>query len=181
MKREDIQKVLFILQNAYPNTYRKMTAEEMTQQIEFYLDMLGEYETPIVVAALKNYIKKNQYPPTIAGLTEQIELLLVKDTDQDKWNLVVKACKNGSYGSIEEFNKLPLDCQRWVGSADNLKQLSQLDPNTFNTVTKGQFLKTIHEIQEKTAVREKLPQNIKDLLDGGLKQLPDLEDKHGRD
>lgn len=171
MQREDIAKVLFLLETAYPNTYKGMNKEQKTQQIDFYLEMFGEYETPIVVVALKNYIKKNQYPPTVAGLTEQIELLTKTDTDSELWNAIAKACRNGYYNSLSEFNKLPKECQLFVGSPEALREMSQIEPSTFATVTKGQFLKSITQIKKRENAQKSLPEEFKNMLDHKAKLL----------
>lgn len=171
MQREDIVKVLFLLETAYPNSYKSMSNEQKKMQIDFYLEMFGEYEAPIVVVALKNYIKKNQYPPTVAGLTEQITLLTTQDTDSELWNLIAKACRNGYYNSLEEFNKLPKECQLFLGNPASLRELSQIDVGTLNTVTRGQFLKSVAEIRKRENAQQGIPQELKERLNGGLKCL----------
>lgn len=171
MQKEDIVKVLFLLETAYPNTYKNMDKKQKEMQVDFYLEMFGEYEAPIVIVALKNYIKKNQYPPTVAGLTEQIELLTKKDTDSDLWNSIAKACRNGYYNSIEEFNKLPKECQLFVGSPESLREMSQIEPSTFSTVTKGQFLKSITQITKRQEAQQSLPAELRNMLNGNVKLL----------
>lgn len=170
MEREDIKKVLFILETSYPNTYKNMDKDQKKMQIDFYLEMFGEYETPIVIVALKNYIKKNQYPPTVAGLTEQIELLAKKDTDSELWNLIAKACRNGYYNSLEEFNKLPRECQLFVGSPESLREMSQMEPKLIS-VNRGQFLKSITEIRKREDAQKNLSEELKNVLDHKAKLL----------
>ena len=147
-----------------------MDKDQKKMQIDFYLEMFGEYETPIVIVALKNYIKKNQYPPTVAGLTEQIELLTKKDTDSELWNLIAKACRNGYYNSLEEFNKLPRECQLFVGSPEALREMSQMEPKLIS-VNRGQFLKSITEIRKREDVQKSLPEELKNMLDHKAKLL----------
>jgi hypothetical protein len=174
MKIQETQKLLDILKVSYPTTYKAMEKKEASDTIKLYHDFFGEYETPIVVAALRNYIKKNQYPPTIAGLQEQIDLLLnAEDTDSELWNRLSKACKNGLYGSDEEYNKLPPECKRWVGSPNALRELAMVDTDTFNTVVRGQFLKTIGQIKNSERVQKALPPEVRKVIESSiLKQLP---------
>lgn len=158
-------KLLHILSQAYPATYRNMTDEEKTGQAEFYHEMLAEEETVIVVHALKNYIKKNQYPPTVAGLQEQIDLLKGnEDTDNELWNLVAKAVRNGSYGSVEEFNKLPVECQRWLGNPQQLKELALCETDKLQQVVRGQFLKTIGQIKQSEQAQRTLPAEVRQAI-----------------
>jgi len=164
MLKEETKQLMFLLETAYPRNYEKMSNQEKLNTMQLYYDFFGEYETSMVVAGLRNYIKSNQYPPTIAGLTEQIELLAPKHEDIDYWNLILKACRNSAYNSKEEFEKLPIECQRWVGSPTGLKELSQLDITTFNTVSKGQFLKSIPTIVKREQVKLTAP--MQTLLEG---------------
>ncbi|MDD4565527.1 MAG: replicative helicase loader/inhibitor [Eubacteriales bacterium] len=176
MRLEETQALLDILKKAYPSAaaYKLTTKEEIKETIVFYHGFFGVYETPIVVAALRNYIKKNQYPPTIAGLQEQIDLLLnTEDTDSELWNQLSKACKNGLYGSDEEYNKLPPECQRWLGSPNTLRELAMVDTDTFNTVVRGQFLKTIGQIKSSEQVQKTLSPEVRKVIESSIyKQLP---------
>ena len=68
MNREEIKKVLKILSTAYPMYFADMSKEDKIDQIRLYQDMFGKYPVEVVIVALKNYIKANEYPPSIAGL-----------------------------------------------------------------------------------------------------------------
>lgn len=173
MEKNETNQLMKILSMAYTNTYKDFTDEQKRETIQLYYDFFGEYQTPIVVQALRNYIKKNQYPPTIAGLQEQIDLLLNKeDTPTELWNAVLKAARDSLWNAQEQFNKLSKPCQIWLKDANGLKALGMIEEETLNTVTRGQFLKSIGEIHERETVREQLPQNIKELIQSGYKQLP---------
>lgn len=161
MQREETKQLMSILQISYPSHYRNMSVEEKKQTLAIYYDMFAEYPTELIVMALKNYIKVNQYPPTIAGLREQVEMLLDKDTPVELWNKVKKAITRSAYNSVEEFAKLPEVCQKWVGNHMTLKELSQTDIDTLDTVTRGQFLKTIGSIQQRDEAQAALPDSLK--------------------
>jgi hypothetical protein len=161
MLKEETKQLLTILEVAYPSNYRNLNPEERRNTLVTYYDMFAEYPTELIVMALKNYIKVNQYPPTIAGLREQVEMLLDKDTPVELWNKVKKAITRSAYNSVEEFAKLPPVCQKWVGNHMTLKELSQTDIDTLDTVTRGQFLKTIGSIQQRTEAQAALPESLK--------------------
>lgn len=172
MTLQETQQLLTILKMSYPNSYKTMTKEDAIDTVKLYQDFFGEYQTPIVVQALKNYIKKNQYPPTIAGLQEQIDLLLNKgDTNIELWNEIQKAASNCLYDLQAQYNKLSKPCQIWLRDANGLKDLAMLPMETLNTVTRGQFLKSIREIHDRETVQDAIPQNVKDMISGGFKQL----------
>ena len=164
MQREETKQLMSILQISYPSHYRNMSVEEKKQTLALYFEMFGHYPIEIVAMALKNYIGVNQYPPTIAGLREQVEMLLNKETPAELWNKVKKAITRSSYNSVEEFAKLPPVCQKWAGSHMTLKELSQTDMDTLNTVTRGQFLKTIDSIQQRDEAQSALPDRLKEQI-----------------
>jgi hypothetical protein len=173
MLREETNQLMKILSVTYPNTYKDFTDAQKVETMQVYFDFFGEYPTPVVVQSLRNYIKKNQYPPTIAGLQEQIELLLNKgDTNIELWNAILKAASSCLWNLQEQYNKLPKPCQIWLRDAEGLKNLAMIDTETLNTVTRGQFLKTIGEISEREEAQDALPEPVRNAITQGfIKQL----------
>ena len=150
MNREETKQMLKILSVAYPRTYAGYSEQQKTETVDLYFALFGKCETEIVVSALCNYVKSNQYPPTPAGIQAQIDLILSTDDSAiELWNTLAKAVRNGYYGYEEEYNKLPEVCQKWLHCPEQLKELAVVDFSTLNSVIRGQFLKTIGEIQKK--------------------------------
>lgn len=173
MNREETKKVLHILSTAYPKYFEKITTTGKMYQIDLYECMFYEYPVEIVIAALKSYIKVNEYPPSIAGLQKQIDLIMPAEHDNavDLWNALAKVCKHGSRVTQEEFNALPEPIKTWCGDVAQIKELSQMDAATFNSVIRGQFLKTIPTITERKKVRAALPQSVTAALNDNIKQI----------
>lgn len=165
MKIHETKQLLMILEKAYPSVFKNMPENEAKETIFFYHSFFGKYDTEVVVLALRNYVAVNQYPPTIAGLQEQINLVSgTEETAIELWTALQAAVSRSAWHSGEEFEKLPRPAQIWVRNAAGLKDLSTLDVDTFNTVTRGQFLKTIKDIMDREKVQDALPDNIKQLL-----------------
>ena len=165
MTLQETQKMLVILKKAYPRYYTESTKEEVQETLLFYHDMFSEYPVEIVVTALKNYIKVNEYPPTIAGLQKQIDLIISdEDTDIELWNEFEKACRKGSRITQEEFESLSGPIKKWCKDVSQIRELSKLDSGTFNTVIKGQFLKTITKIKEREKALKEIPHEVKQKL-----------------
>ena len=151
-----------ILKTAYPSNYKQMTSKEMQATLTLYYGMFHNYPIKVLKTALMNYIKVNQYPPTVAGIQEQIDYLACKgNTEAELWNKLSEGIK----GNVS-FEKLPLECQVWVGSARDLKDLGQVDINTVNTVVRGEFLKSIKSIRQRQKAVAEIPTEIKLLLKG---------------
>lgn len=154
MKKDETKQILEILKVAYPRNYANITQQGAREILSLYYDIFKEVPTETVVMALKNYIKANKYPPSIAGLWEQVELLNDDNTTETLWAAIEKAVRNSGYHSAEEFDKLPDECKQFVGSAKSLKELGQMDGGTLNTVTKGQFIRSVGDIKRRTKARE---------------------------
>ena len=171
MTKQETGTLLQILKTSYPHYYKNISQEEAKSILSLYHEMFGQYPAEVVAMALKNYIKSNIYPPTIAGLMEQIELLTDQgENDSTKlWNTLNRAICNSGYHAKEEFEKLPEVLQEWAGSPDTLRRLSMQDESTLDTVTRGQFLKTIHTIQARKKTQAALPESLKEQI----KQLTD--------
>ena len=165
MEKTKKKKLLEILKTAYPKTYQNITEEQARNMLSLYFDMFKEYETEIVVVALKNYIKVNEYPPSIAGLQKQIDLLTHKDDKMKLWNTLAAACSRGTRMTAEEFETLPESIREWAGDVGQIKELALMDSVTFNSVIRGQFLKTIPQIIERQEAKRKLPADTRKLLE----------------
>lgn len=165
MNREETKQVLKVLSTAYPRYFADMTKADKIDQINLYLDMFGEYPTQIVIAALHSYIRHNEYPPSIAGLQKQIDLLSCMDDKMELWNTLSAACSRGTRMSAEEFDALPEVIREWAGDVGQIKELALMDSMTFNSVIRGQFLKTIPQLIERQEAKKKLPAETRKILE----------------
>lgn len=165
MNREETKQVLKVLSTAYPRYFADMTKADKIDQINLYMDMFGEYPTQIVIAALHSYIRHNEYPPSIAGLQKQIDLLTHKDDKMELWNTLAAACSRGTRMTAEEFETLPESIREWAGDVGQIKELALMDSVTFNSVIRGQFLKTIPQIIERQEAKKKLPAETRKILE----------------
>lgn len=158
MTRDEVRAMMKFFNAAYRNFY---DGSNPTDVLEVWASCFKDDDKDIVARACNNYVKHNQYPPTIAGIIEQMRLITEKETDTDLWSLIQKAVRNGTYGAKEEFEKLPPECQSFVGSPASLKELAQIDTGTMNTIVKGQFLKRVEAIKEHQEVQKGLPVEVK--------------------
>lgn len=170
MTRDETKQLLTLLSTAYPKHFRDMSQEEKLGQIALYEDMFKEYPVQIVATALKGYIRDNEYPPTIAGLQKQINLLVPKQDPVELWNTFARAVAKGSVLTPKEFGELPEPIKRWCGGLDTIKELAKIDASSFNTVTRGQFLKSIGTIMEREERQAALPPSMRGML-GNLKMI----------
>lgn len=164
MTREETKLLMQILSTAYPKTYKSMGREEMLDQLNLWEMMFCGYDFAVVKQACTDYIKANEYPPTIAGLKRHIDYLLPKENAAEAFELIRKACGNSTYNAREEFDKLPESCKKWVGSPSALRELGQVETSIFNTVVKGEFIKTFGEVQKRSEAQAQLPESVRAVI-----------------
>lgn len=167
MNRTETKALLQILSTAFPTHYKKLSVEEMKAQVSLYEMMFAEDDGQIVVVALKNYIAKEKYPPTIAGLRAEIDLITKGDDKVNElWGELRKAVSQGMYYTQEEFDSLHKALRVWLKDRNQLKELCMLSPEIFQTVTRGQFFKTMSAVVEREQAIAMLPEEVKDKLKG---------------
>ena len=162
MTREQTKKMILYLHMAYRDFCGD---KDLTSVVNIWHDAFKDYDVKVVEIAAKNYVKTNEFAPTIAGIMKQIRQISKTETETDLWALIQKAASNGIYNSAEEFEKLPPECQSFIGSADALKELSQIDMATMETVVKGQFLKRVESIQSHQEVQKGLPAEVRQAIE----------------
>ena len=162
MTKEQTIKLMEYFQVTYKGFYE---GKDTKAVLTVWYDALRDENPTIVSQAARNYVRQNEYPPTIAGIFKQIDLIQQPETDTDLWALIEKAARNGTYNSVEEFNKLPPECQSFVGSPEALKDIAQADIGTLNTIVKGQFLKRVEAIKQHQRVQNGLPAEVRRALE----------------
>jgi hypothetical protein len=120
MTREEVQKILMGIQLAFPNYH----IENKSMTIDMWLQFMSDFSYEQVFLALKNYIMTDTsgFAPSIGKLVSIINKPseLSELTEAEAWALVSKAIRNGAYHSVEEFEKLPTNVQKAVGSPNQL-------------------------------------------------------------
>ncbi len=175
MTANETAKVMAILQVAYPAFYGKKSAEEKRAAVSLWAELLKEYDCRLVMAAVKELIKTHSgYPPDIAAVVERIEGIKDaaggQETNEELWLRLKQAVSNGYYGAEEEFQKLPEVLKQYLRSPSQLRELSGIDSDTLNTVTRGQFLKTIEIEKQRQRDRKAAQTNLPPELAEALRQ-----------
>jgi len=158
MTKEDTKKMLMYLRTAFPGFLEDMN---LTDVVNVWHDAFMNEDVRVVSEATRNYAQSSRYAPTIAGIFEQIKLIKMPASNDDLWALIEKAARNGAYNSAEEFNRLPEECQAFLGSSSALKELAMADMGTMNTIVKGQFMKRVDAIREHREVQRGLPVEVR--------------------
>lgn len=170
MDRTQTIKILAVLKSAYPHAFQNMTKTDGEAMLNLWMSMFTEESYEEVNAAIGALIATRTvgFSPTIGEVKEQLRKLHHhSDIDENAaWVLVSRACRNSSYHSVEEFNKLPPEVQRTVGSPEQLKQWAGMDADVVESVVASNFKKAFRVQAERAAEISKLPPQIRQQMLG---------------
>ena len=165
MTREETVKIIRIMVDSYPN-YKP---NDISETVDVWQMMLSDYDYNLVAMALKAYILSDTsgFAPSIGQLVAKIQTISQpQELDgMAAWGLVSKALRNGTYGAVEEFNKLPPLVKQAVGMPDNLKNWATSDYQTIETVIQSNFLRTYETVIKRANEINRMPNDIKSLIE----------------
>ena len=177
MTRDDVIKIMSVLRGAYPHFYRDISKQEAYDTINLWTDMFSNDDASIVAAAVKSLIDGDDkgFPPTIGQVKTKMRLLVGSDelTEAEAWNLVSKAVKNGLYGAVEEFEKLPPAVKRIVGSPSQLRDLASMDSDTLQSVVASNFQRSYKVVATREKEIAALPDDVKKLINFAMNKEPE--------
>lgn len=160
MSRDEVKKLIGGIIIAYPNY--KPTDMQMT--VMLYEDMLKDYTYQECMVSVKRYIATDTsgFAPGIGAIIQGIPKVDEEiPNEMYAWALVSKALRNGYYGAEKEFNNLPPIVQKAVGSPDNLRNWSQTDLHSIETVIQSNFIKTYRTYLEMEKQKNALPESLR--------------------
>lgn len=153
------------MSDCYPN-YKP---NNLSETVDVWNMMLEEYSYNQVSIALKAYVTSDTsgFAPSVGEIVAKMQLVSQpQELDgMTAWGLVSKALRNGTYGAVEEFNKLPPLVRQAVGMPDNLKNWATSDYQTIETVIQSNFLRTYETAVKRANEINRMPDNIKSLIE----------------
>lgn len=179
MTREDVIKIMSVLRGAYPQFYRDISKQEALDTINLWSDMFLDDPAELVAAAVKAFISSDAkgFPPSIGIIRDNMRKLSIQETTTpfEAWSLVWKAIQRSGYNSKEEFEKLPADLRRMVGSPEQLRAWAMMDADTVQSVIGSKF-QTSYEIRSKQEREyQALPASVKKMI-GAVSEKLALKD-----
>lgn len=167
MTRVETAEIMTLLQSIYPDSFRGFSNEMMKARAALWASVFQDDPPKLVQAAVQAWIATDTkgFLPVPGQIKEQLAILRDNGglSDQDAWELVIKALGNSSYGSVEEFAKLPTDVQRAVGSANMLRSWATIPYNELQTVIASNFKREYRSIVAQKKDFAKIPEAIKQI------------------
>ena len=167
---KEATKLIRIISTAFPSYKPQYDDSMLNDAIELWTMMFSKDDFRIVSAAVKSFIEdgRNKYAPSIGEIKEIMSSVKVEGelSEAEAWNMVLTALKNGTYHAKEEFDKLPEDIQRAIGSPAYLRELaSSEDLNV--SVESSNFYRNYRMVKDRRQQAESLPENVRQALQQG--------------
>lgn len=160
MTRDEAKNIVGIIKSIYPN----WKIDNPTLTVDAWAIVLEDADYNAVQYAVKRYsmTDRSGFPPSIGQLMSQIQDSMDNGglSGQEAWALVLRAIRNSSYHSQEEFARLPKAVQRAVGSAEVLKSWAMEDVDA-TTVLQSNFLRIYGAVAERERREAMLPQSMR--------------------
>lgn len=165
MTREETVKIIRIICGSFPN----FKPSDLSETVDIWNMMLDEYTYNQIAGALKSYILSDStgFAPSIGQLIAKVKTIEepAQLNETEAWGLVSKAIRNGYYGAVEEFSKLPPLVQKAVGTPDNLRNWSQTNLESVETVIQSNFLRAYRVEAQRAAEISKMTSDIKTMIE----------------
>ena len=165
MTKNEVVKLLMTIQAFYPNY--QVENKEFT--INAWYSIIGDCDYKPMEKALRAYITTDTsgFAPSIGQLINKLHEVQSPQelNEMEAWLLVSKALRNGTYGAVEEFNKLPPLVQKAVGSPDNLRNWAQTDSESIENVVQSNFMRTYMTVVNRAKEYRKMPKDIQALIE----------------
>lgn len=168
MTRKQTATIMEILATAYPRFYSGPNAPDLRKSIELWAEMFADDDVAIVAAAVKALIaSEREFPPLIGTVKQKIRELTEKPalSEAEAWGLISKAVRNSIWDSKKEFDKLPANLQKLVGSPSQLKEWAMMDSETLHSVVASNIQRSYKVIAKREEEYKKLPSDVKRLVE----------------
>lgn len=174
MTFEAVVQMLNVIRVVWPKFLQGAGDAEAEIAARAWYAVLRNEPEELVQAALEDCQRSSPYPPVPADLCTRIAAMRQADeiTAEEAFELLRKAARNGIYHAREEFDKLPMECRRFLGSSSALRDLAMVDEDQISTVTRGQFLRRFESIRQNEALRLNMPAPLRALIRQSVKSLP---------
>ena len=168
MTVEETAKILTLIQVEYPHSFAKLDERQMALKAELWEREFKEDPVEQVYTAVRMLFESGMpYAPNIGDIRKKMQILRQPDgelTEAEAWAMVSKACRNGSYGYMEEFAKLPPEVQRAVGRPEQLKEWAAMDEDVVQSVIASNFMRSYKAVAARKKEEDLYPGALRDTI-----------------
>ena len=170
MTKEEAAKIVGIILFNYPDTLRDVSDEAYITYVENWHFFFKDDSYEEVMQAVQKIISSSQerFAPNIGMIREQMRKNREPKgglSEQEAWELVKRALRNGLYGYKEEFAKLPPTVQRCVGSENMIREWAEMESETLDSVVASNFMRSFRAIRQSAEEDARTPTAIREQLE----------------
>lgn len=138
MNRSETAKVLGYLRFTYINSFAKYDEDEKEAMIGVWTKHFQNDDFNHVMKAVERLCLTSKWVPEVADIkAEMFKIADIKQTDVgDAWALVLRKCSCQPQIAIENYNELPANIQKTLGSPARLEEIGWMDPNAISFARK---------------------------------------------
>ena len=167
MTTTETSKLLTLISSTYRREFSNASDADLALQIGLWQKAFADVPYEKVLAAVQSFIFSDTagFAPVIGKIRE----ILLQEGGMDEaeaWALVSRACQNGLYGAKKEFEKLPPEVQRAVGSWDQIKIWAGMDEEYVQSVVQKQFKKDFRAVAGRQRPEISAPERVRSLIHG---------------
>lgn len=166
MNRNDVLKIVAMLEVNYPQHYSRLSKDQFSNQVTLWTELFKDDDANLIATVVKTIISTDSspFPPNIGQIrSKAFDLTTVHGmTELEAWGYVDKALKNSGYHSKEEWAKLPHEVKMCV-TPEQLKAWAQ-DENFNSSVESSNFQRSFRAREKARIEYERLPKETKALI-----------------
>lgn len=195
LTKKDIVNIVGAIKANYTKEYKDTTKEQLLAMIEWWYNSLKVYDKEIVQVAFQKALESCKYPPNLAHIIEQINLLksAAEPSDTELWAHLnntlreISSCVSRFNATFVEANgktqgenarseakaiweELPRVLKEYCGNESGLIRLSRLNIEELG-FEKGRFLKLLPTLKTRIEIKQTIHPDILQLASGTYKEL----------
>ena len=158
MTRDETKVIIRAMKESFPNYNPK----DLSGTVDIWSQMLIDYDYLLISKALHKYILSDTsgFAPSIGQLVGLIDAPINLEP-LEAWDLVRKAIRNGYYFAEQEYSKLPIECQKAIGSPANLKEMALMPTDTVESVEQSHFIRSYQAVLKRMDEERRLPNQFR--------------------
>ncbi len=164
MTREEVKKLIMIIQATYPNWNIKNKQETLDAWAFF----LADYEYNSIMMALKVYISSadSGFAPSVSQLISMSRKPneLTQTDEGTIWREIRPCIRRGIYHAEEDFEKLSPMAKKVVGQPSQLREWAMLESEVIDSVIQSNMKNRIKDIQKRDLEISAMPIEIQAMV-----------------
>lgn len=171
--------IMAVISAAYPRFYDKQTETDKIAALRLWYRHFEYVDYNVMLKAVDAVISKNKFPPAIAEIYEKLNIVLgIYDiTETEAWSCVLKIIRRGQTDYQRQFELLPPIIQDTLGSADKLKEWSEVNDRAIDVIISNEFQQAFSAETERRKKLMELPDKHRESLKRQQKYISENKPK----